>query len=711
MSERTLIQRIFGLNRGGDLRRQRMQTGSGRPAEAKRAPDEDAVEPEVSKAPGLAQWQELVLKYADKVPILSSGARWYEENTKRVFLFIADEDTGESVENPPSGVSEIADILNSSIEEISRAVGLRYLIGESRHTFDRTSLDLETRGAGELFYKGGRYVLKDRDGRERDLDSAYDVWRSYDPDRKWSDLATSSHKAMLDIFEAFVIAYAEERAVSIRVALNTGIVGISEDVFAVGGQEDSVGSEGSDQGAALEARFQQMLGMTIRNPRDAASFVPPVLVTPAGQKVSDVIQHVSIAAERDKRKVAERIDMLKEEFAIGTDLPADVAKGFLADMNHWNAWQVDESAYKNYLAPKIQSVVHDAFEEIAVALSIDVTGLTIGIDASQLISQKDMTEEAGSAFDRKAISATAYRRYAGFIEDDAPEAEEEPVEEPEEPAEAAIEDGDDGEVTGGDGEGVTAAAGTDAEPDLPALNLALSRARYRFEGDLRDAVMDLAEEFVGEDGTLQFGADLTAGQFAANPDSPNPIERVAARLAAVIRKGFEGMALASARGLATKRAQQWYELHESRIDTAAERAGYSGAALILGWLSSKRATSIPGRAAYGIARSIESIAAGGPPSMANNGEPTEGRPKVLLEDADFLRLIEEEGRARPVYEWEHGTPPQPFAPHVALDGVSWTGDEERVVLANPADFPPSAIYHPGDHDGCTCRYDVNFERI
>ena len=702
MSERTIIQRMFGLNRGApsaDLKRQHMQTGEARVI---RVSDEDGVEPEVSKAPGLAQWQELVLKYADKVPILSSGARWYEENTKRVRFFLADEETGDGLEGA-SQADEAIDILNAAIEEIARAVGLRYLIGESRHTFDRSTKALETRGAGELFYKGGRYVLKDREGREKDLDSAYDVWRSYDPDRKWSDLATSSHKPMLDVFEAFVIAYAEERAVSIRLALNTGVIGISEEVFAVGGQEDSVGSEGSDQGAALEARFQQMLGMTIRNPRDAASFVPPVLVTPAGQKVSDVIQHVSIAAERDKRKVAERIDMLKEEFAVGTDLPADIAKGFMADMNHWNVWAVDENAYKNYLAPKIQSTVHDAFEEIALALGIDVTGLTVGIDASQLVSPKDMSETAGEAFDRKAISAVAYRKYAGFTEEDAPDAEEQRERETVEPAEADDgEDGGDEEVTGGEGEGVTAAAATDGEPDLGRLNLDLTRARYNFERELRDAVEQAAEEFVDADGRIVAAAD---------PDAPDPIERVAAAIALVIRKGFEGIGLAAARGLATRRAQDWLALHESRIETLGERAGYSGASLILGWLTSKQATSIPGRAAYGIARSIESVAAGGPPSMNNNGDPTEGRPKVLLEDADFLRLLEEEGRARPVYEWEHGTPPQPFAPHVALDGTTWTGDQEGVVLANPLPFPPSAIYHPGDHDGCTCRYDVEFERI
>ncbi len=213
---------------------------------------------------------------------------------------------------------------------------------------------------------------------------------------------------------------------------------------------------------------------------------------------------------------------------------------------------------------------------------------------------------------------------------------------------------------------------------------------------------------------MEGALEIAAGEVvaaAADPNSYDPVQRVAAQIASVIRRGYEAMSVAAARALATKRAREWYDLHSGRIDQGAEGAGASGAKLILDWLTSKKATSVSGRDAYGIARSIESQAGGGQPTMHSDGTPTQARPMTIMEDRDFLDMIREEGSARPRYEWEHGSPPQPFAPHVALDGVTWFSSDERMVLNNPQDFPKSAIYHPGDHEGCTCRYEIEFERI
>lgn len=375
---------------------------------------------------GLEAWQELVLKYADNIPIVNAGARFYGEATKRVRVYLADKNTGEGLDDLNHAANEIIRIFSQYREEAARAVELRYLIGESRHTFNCDTHEWATKGAGELFSKkDGSYYLKNRDGKEINLEKCEHAWRSYDPDRKWSDLATSSHKSMLDVLEAFRIAYAEERAVSIRAAMNAGIVGISEEVyFSASGDEDAVNSEGSGEGAALESRLAQMLSMTINNPRDSASFVPWLLVTPAGRKPSESIEHISITADRDKRRIAERIQMLKEEYAVGADLPADQSAGFMSDMNHWNGRIVRDASWTDYLAPKIQSVYQDAFEEIAEALDIDISGVAIGLDNTLLISTDDASDVGFRAYDRGLISSNAARRLAGLDEDDAPSEEE-----------------------------------------------------------------------------------------------------------------------------------------------------------------------------------------------------------------------------------------------------------------------------------------------
>ena len=59
------------------------------------------------------------------------------------------------------------------------------------------------------------------------------------------------------------------------------------------------------------------------------------------------------------------------------------------------------------------------------------------------------------------------------------------------------------------------------------------------------------------------------------------------------------------------------------------------------------------------------------------------------------------------YTWDHGFTPNPFPPHDDLDGVefsSWTDD----VLVNNDSFPDVAYYMPGDHDGCSCDFTINW---
>ncbi len=60
--------------------------------------------------------------------------------------------------------------------------------------------------------------------------------------------------------------------------------------------------------------------------------------------------------------------------------------------------------------------------------------------------------------------------------------------------------------------------------------------------------------------------------------------------------------------------------------------------------------------------------------------------------------------------WRHGRPRRAFPPHQALNGRSWNTDTERRDLAvKPAgEFPTGeGTWFPGDHPGCTCRYELS----
>lgn len=249
--------------------------------------------------------------------------------------------------------------------------------------------------------------------------------------------------------------------------------------------------------------------------------------------------------------------------------------------------------------------------------------------------------------------------------------------------------------------------------DLDRMNRELRAARLRFEAELRAAVQAGSVEIANALGVTTLDDTVTAAGTPIDDGHLDPVQRVAANISRIVRRGQKAVSLAAARGLATKRAQEWYALHEARLAAQADRAGSEAARTIKGWVEAKSITKIEkdGRDAYSIARSAESVGAGGPATVNTSGGVTGAKPWSVMDDAEFRAMILDEGSAEPLYRWEHGTPAQPFAPHEDLDGVTWTAENELEVLDNPNDFPHSVSYFPGDHDGCTCRYDVEFTRI
>lgn len=58
--------------------------------------------------------------------------------------------------------------------------------------------------------------------------------------------------------------------------------------------------------------------------------------------------------------------------------------------------------------------------------------------------------------------------------------------------------------------------------------------------------------------------------------------------------------------------------------------------------------------------------------------------------------------------WVHGDPDRAFPPHEDLDGLSWV-DTQPDELANTEDWPDTDVYEPGDHEGCTCLIETDYE--
>lgn len=67
----------------------------------------------------------------------------------------------------------------------------------------------------------------------------------------------------------------------------------------------------------------------------------------------------------------------------------------------------------------------------------------------------------------------------------------------------------------------------------------------------------------------------------------------------------------------------------------------------------------------------------------------------------------DEGMAIESYTWVHGFTPNPFEPHADLDGAEFTGWTDD-ILVNQDEWPDVDYFIPGDHDGCSCDFTVNW---
>jgi hypothetical protein len=658
-------------------------------------------------ATGLADWQSVLLWYAESVPPLAAAARYYTSAALRVEYRAVSVASGEEA---TGDVARVVDLMNANRDALSRGVALLFLIGDTRGLFDVDSERLELLSPGELYGRGKSYVRVDAaTGKARPIAPTEAAWRSYEPSLLVSTDATSSNKALLDVFEAYRIAYGEERALSIRSAMNAGVTLVSDDVFGAPstGEFDANGQDGMDPADALETRFQQMLQRTIANPRNSAAFAPPVLVVPGD--VTNKIVHVGLAERRDTRMLERRLKALREEIAIGIDLPADVAAGFFADMNHWNGFIVNESAVTNHLAPKIGQVASDAFVEIAASLGIDVADYSIDVDYSDLLLQADMADRAVKAHDRFVISDRALREHLGFTEDDAPSDDNPssaagiPSSERETPvAEQEAET----DTDGGESASMTAAArtfaleGEEAADALDEINRYMTAARARLQRDIQKEIIHLFN-------AMRSQRDDDGLAAAAGSD---PIQTIVDRIAETIRKAYKTMSLGAARGIGTAAAKSWWERTKAAHDLAAGKAAEHVRTVVANIEKVTPSGSVmPAGKARQLTVSAESVASGKPKTVDANGVANGTRPGIISEQADWLALLNDEFAGNVVvrYTWSHGGAPDPFPPHLDLDGVTWTIDEERDVLNNPDSFPASPVYHPGDHDGCTCEYDAD----
>lgn len=259
------------------------------------------------------------------------------------------------------------------------------------------------------------------------------MWRSH-PRKPWK--ANSPTRAVLPILSEL-----EKLTMHVAAQLDSRLAGaglllVPSEMSFPRMPTQTPGADPDDEASAAPANagaqaFVDMLievmSTAIGDRSDASAFVPIVLQL-AGEYIEKV-QHLKFWSELDEKAIELRTEAIRR-LALGMDMPPEVLTG-VADVNHWGAWQIDESAIKAHSEPLLKAItsalttgyLRKVLEAEGMA-SEDARAFAIHADTSQLRMRPNRSKEAIELYEHGELSAEAMRRENGFDENDAPTDEE-----------------------------------------------------------------------------------------------------------------------------------------------------------------------------------------------------------------------------------------------------------------------------------------------
>jgi hypothetical protein len=400
----------------------------------------------------VVEWQKQAWDFYDLIGELRYGARYYGNSISQLRLNISwKSETGAKAEpvdpdNLPEGLDrrqyDIAvDTLSrlhsneGSVTEILKQFGVNLFVAGEGYLIGRT--DPLSGGERWDFYSteqvvwlnGSWHIKENLLWRSEDLiklSSEDHLIRIWQPHPRFSDEPDSPMRSILSLCEELLLLSANVRATALS-RIPAGILLMPDTMLDAGADYDpenlnnDANREGQAQ-SALEEIYQHFI-TPISDPNSAASVAPFILT--GDPEDLEQVRLIEFDREVDVVAAEQRKELLMR-MAHGIDLPTEVLNG-MQSINHWTAWQIEESSYKAHIRPAASlfcsavtsSLVWPAVQA-ATGQEADVR-LVVGFDPIDLISHIDRRLNAKDGHSSLVISDSTYRRSLGFSEDDAPD--------------------------------------------------------------------------------------------------------------------------------------------------------------------------------------------------------------------------------------------------------------------------------------------------
>ncbi len=397
-------------------------------------------------------WQSLAWGYRDLIPELRGAIRFRSQAISKARFFIA-EITDEDEPIPVSlrhdkdaekrqRVTVSAELCAAAEAELKRLpldsgdsfIGVWSenfdVAGECwLHGYVDPATGAETwqfRSVLEVDVQGSNITVRDPLGRPRVVDlKKEELYRLWIPHAARAHLADSACNAATDVLEEIVLHGREQRAVSRSRIANNGFLLIPETMASSRNVRDDDNAEGSALDRFADDHTATVLS-PIANEGDAGAVAPAIIF--GTRDDIEAVRHLTFVRE-SSADLIDKLNAALGRMAKGLDIPPEIVTG-MADVNHWTAWQIDASTFRNHLEPGIRVMADSltsAFIRVALAgqfPAAELARIRVWYDGGQITENPNRRQDALDALDRILIGPKAGREALGFNDGDAPTPEE-----------------------------------------------------------------------------------------------------------------------------------------------------------------------------------------------------------------------------------------------------------------------------------------------
>lgn len=395
--------------------------------------------PQKELTPKYDSWQSQLWDYYDRLGEFESAVSWRANSMSRIRLIAAElNDNGDEptlVDEGPAadamtrlagGTGGQSQLMREMVIHLS-VPGEGWLIGEND---DDNGERWFVASADELRVSERADGFEFRVGEDRNawrqLSSDSMVIRFWDPHPRFGWRADSdAHHAMDAMLELDLVNKRIVAEILSRLASN-GILLYDKGKLSFPSSHQS--PDGADQVDPFAEILVDVAGRGIQDPTSPEATIPiPIgfeLGDLTGVDPSALLQHVSFANIVSEKLLSQRESAIKR-MATSLDMPPEVLLG-VSGMNHWGAWQVEETGIKVHIAPKAELITHSlttgylipALKEAGAPLTGPNGGrLVVWYDPSEITVRPDRSANVLEAYKLGEVPGRVLRREIGLNEE------------------------------------------------------------------------------------------------------------------------------------------------------------------------------------------------------------------------------------------------------------------------------------------------------